>query len=316
MSAKCAPRRMRAFTLIELLVVVSIIALLLSILLPSLGAAREQAKLVKCGVQLQQMGHALKYCVDEYGQYPGLDDGQETLITWFDVLFQLRYTKDRMLGYCPKDQRPDSMNESRGRAWQFKYPNKPGRWGVDYSYGISAAMLQNGKFSGGIGQVDFAAEKYNSSRILVSDGWWDWMHGFSAEGITRNDALYLYWGGNTVGYRHGTKLRPSAELLFVDGHVEPVTMNLGDRYTNKQIRGMRTDTKYFWRPLEHTLIGVGNEPSYNGLDIDGKARFALRTYPLDTSGSFKRPQLIDPGWYTQKKKWDRSIYRAKGLKVP
>ncbi|MCA9250858.1 MAG: type II secretion system protein [Phycisphaerae bacterium] len=71
-------RRDRAFTLVELLVVVSIIALLVAILLPSLQGARNNAKKTKCAVNVRSIVQAgLTYAADdrlEWGIPQGVGD--------------------------------------------------------------------------------------------------------------------------------------------------------------------------------------------------------------------------------------------------
>ena len=85
-------RKQRAFTLVELLVVIGIIALLISILLPSLANARRSANTVKCLSNLRQVGTALQmYAGDYRGAMPVCrqdpeNGGTGSTYYWIDML--------------------------------------------------------------------------------------------------------------------------------------------------------------------------------------------------------------------------------------
>jgi prepilin-type N-terminal cleavage/methylation domain-containing protein len=66
-----SPNR-RGFTLVELLVVVGIIAVLIALLLPALGRARESARRIACASNLRQLaGACIAYAQANRGSYPG-----------------------------------------------------------------------------------------------------------------------------------------------------------------------------------------------------------------------------------------------------
>ncbi len=73
-------RRPAGLSLVELLVVIAILAILLSLLLPAVQAARESARKVQCGNRLRQMSLGLLQYHDAKRHFPAAITSQQRLI--------------------------------------------------------------------------------------------------------------------------------------------------------------------------------------------------------------------------------------------
>src|SRR5436309_2126433 len=90
----------RGFTLVELLVVIGIIAVLLSILLPTLGKVRRQAYTLQCSSNMRQLSMAmLMYINDNKGRFPAAEFSPIAGVYpygwwWPNELVRLNYVKN------------------------------------------------------------------------------------------------------------------------------------------------------------------------------------------------------------------------------
>ncbi len=90
------------FTLIELLVVVAIIAVLVSILLPAMGKAREMARETQCKAHLKQIGiGCMQYLMDNNDTFPYFDDWSGR---YWNLLARYMGAETNSLGYISNEE--------------------------------------------------------------------------------------------------------------------------------------------------------------------------------------------------------------------
>lgn len=105
-------RRKSGFTIIELLVVIAIISLLIGILLPALGHARETANGAACLSNMRQMGTAsYMYALDNKAIIPSVGlshsgEGFDQQGSWFFVLEEYVSGGGKLIYRCPSDKSP------------------------------------------------------------------------------------------------------------------------------------------------------------------------------------------------------------------
>ncbi|HEX8914583.1 MAG TPA: prepilin-type N-terminal cleavage/methylation domain-containing protein [Humisphaera sp.] len=211
----------RGFTLVELLVVIGIIALLMSILLPTLGRVKEQGNKIKCMSNLRQIGQAMiMYADKNKDMYPFAASTnslhrEEDFIHWQEGNPAIKMENSALAPYltpgedglkaifrCPSDE---LVRKAQGTGG-FYY----------YSYSMNW-RLSSGWLGSGVPIIKRSGIKRSTDRALMIEEHSD----------TIDDGRWV-WPGNRSAAYHETAARQQSQdalcnTLFVDGHVGQVS---------------------------------------------------------------------------------------------
>ena len=214
--------KQRAFTLLELLVVISIIALLLGILLPSLRKAKEQGFRVVCASNLYECGLSLRLYANDYddklpfidgitnsnGCQPSLYKADVTPVSLADILKP--YIDNFKIWSCPAISKVSPIDDQANirRFCYSTYYYFPGRIYPDFgdSKPQPESLKNLRRFAGKVMMQDLYMGDIVSKRVYYN-------HGTGQSMVPDQE-------NPSRGYKKGTLFRNEygANLLFYDGH--------------------------------------------------------------------------------------------------
>lgn len=228
-------KKVSAFTLVELLVVISIIAVLLAVLMPALGKARESGRRVVCMANLRQWGLGFSMYEQEYKRLPRAYTSSTSGAWWHTNTmgkYLPNFSSKQGFGHeiitggiavCPSHLEAKASTVGRSYSFNFwlKYPEE------DLKYYRQT-------------MVDFKTDSKRKSRVVLADGCIDWPT-WSGQTPVKDQVQFFFSSRDEINYyRHGGKGTWNKEpdrysgkgnLLFGDWHV--ATLDGKDRGTLK-----------------------------------------------------------------------------------